>query len=181
VFMIYSAESNGVLHSALSKFSGYVSSEYFGDAYAGGEIVNGIRHEDLQDLSFSSDSFDLVLSSDVMEHMPCPYDAHREIFRTLKAGGRHIFTVPFHPLQKKDDVRAKIVDGKIVPLSEKLYHGDPVRPGEGILVWTIFGIEMMRKLEEIGFIVTAWNLYEPENGIVGNCNTIFEARKPTAR
>ena len=87
--------------------------------------------------------------------MPAPYDAHREIFRVLKPGGRHIFTVPFDPLTVKDDVRAMLENGQIRYFAEKLYHGDPVRPGEGILVWTIFGTEMMRKLESIGFIAKA--------------------------
>lgn len=178
-FSIYNAEANGVLHRQLMLNSGYVCSEYFGSTYSSGKIIKGIRHEDLQRLSFKNESFDLSLSSDVLEHMPAPYDAHREIFRVLKRGGRHIFTVPFNPLAVEDDVRAIIEDGEIKYLSEKLYHGDPVRPGDGILVWTIFGVEMMRKLETIGFQVRAWNLYEPENGIVGNCNTIFEAQKPT--
>lgn len=175
---IYNAEANGALHQRLAMNVGYVCSEYFGDEYRSGEIINGVRHENLQQLSFAENSIDLVLSSDVLEHMPAPYDAHREIFRVLKPGGRHIFTVPFDPLTVKDDVRATLENGQIRYLSEKLYHGDPVRPGEGILVWTIFGTEMMRKLESIGFIARAWNLYEPSSGIVGNCNTIFEAVRP---
>ncbi|MEM5364718.1 methyltransferase domain-containing protein [Paraburkholderia azotifigens] len=179
-FSFFSAEANGVLHGRLAMNAGYVCSEYFGDTYTSGEIINGVRHEDLQKLSFAGDTLDLVLSSDILEHMPAPYDAHREVFRVLKPGGRHLFTVPFYPLDVKDDVRAVIENGEIKYLAEKLYHGDPVRPGEGILVWTIFGVEMMRKLEAIGFEVHAWNLYEPENGIIGNCNTIFEAAKPIA-
>ncbi|MGT2472060.1 class I SAM-dependent methyltransferase [Paraburkholderia terrae] len=177
-FSIYNAEANGPLHRRLAINSGYVCSEYFGDVHPSGEVINGIRHEDLQRLSFSDSSLDLILSSDVLEHMPAPYQAHQEIFRVLKPGGRHIFTVPFHPLTVKDDVRAVIQGGEVKYLAEKLYHGDPVRPGEGILVWTIFGVEMMHKLEAIGFEARAWNLYEPTNGIVGNCNTIFEVKKP---
>ena len=177
-FTIYNAEANGSLHCHLKPNSHYFCSEYFGNGYESGKIIKGTRHEDLQKLSFPSRSLDLVLTSDVLEHMPSPYDAHREIFRVLKRGGRHIFTVPFAPLAVEDDVRAVIEDSKIRYLTEKLYHGDPVHHGEGILVWTIFGVEMMRKLEAIGFDARAWNLYEPESGIVGNCNTIFEAVKP---
>ncbi|WP_063532644.1 class I SAM-dependent methyltransferase [Burkholderia sp. MSMB1589WGS] len=179
-FCVYNAESNGPLHKRLSKLPGYVCSEYFGDRYRSGEIVKGVRHEDLQKLSFRDASVDVVLSSDVLEHMPAPYDAHRDIFRVLKPGGRHIFTVPFNPSRYEDDVRARLVDGEIEYLAEKQFHGDPVRPGEGILVWTIFGVDMLHKLEQIGYVARAWNLYEPEHGIVGNCNTIFEAYKPDA-
>lgn len=174
---VYNAEANGPLHRQMSLSAGYYCSEYFGAEYQSGDVIDGIRHEDLQKLSFESDSLDLVLSSDVLEHMPAPYDAHQEIFRVLKPGGRHIFTVPFAPLRVEDDVRAVIENGNVRYLAEKQYHGDPVRPGEGILVWTIFGTDMMRKLEAIGYEARAWNLYEPDHGIIGNCNVIFEARK----
>ncbi|XRD91079.1 class I SAM-dependent methyltransferase [Dyella nitratireducens] len=177
-FSFYNVEANGPLHNRLMINPGYICSEYFGEGHPGGEIINKIRHEDLQKLSFESKSLDLVLSSDVLEHVPAPYDAHMEVFRVLKPGGRHIFTAPFNPLTIEDDVRAVIENGEVKYLAEKLYHSDPVRPSEGVLVWTIFGVEMIRKLETLGFKVRAWNLYEPESGIVGNCNTIFEAEKP---
>jgi len=175
---IYNVESNGPLHLELCRHPNYVCSEYFGPEHASGSLINGIRHEDLQHLSFADASFDLVLSSDVLEHMPNPYDAHREIWRVLKPGGRHIFTVPFNPGITDDDIRARLVDGHIEYLAEPAYHGDPVRPGEGILVWTIFGTGMMQRLEEIGFAASAWNLYAPEYGIIGAGNIVFEARKP---
>jgi len=177
-FTIYNAESSGPLHARLAEHTDYMCSEYFGDGHQSGEIINGIRHEDLRQLSFGDAAFDLVLSSDVLEHMPSPYDAHRDIFRVLKPGGRHIFTVPFNAGAEADDVRARMVDGRIKYLAEPLYHGDPIRPDEGILVWTIFGTEMMQKLETIGFVASAWNLYEPESGIIGSGNIVFEARKP---
>ena len=91
----------------------------------------------------------------------------------------HIFTVPFHAHQPLDDVRAEIVDGGICYRSEQLFHGDPVRPSEGILVWTIFGLEMFVQLAKIGFEVSARNLYEPSGGIVGPYSLVFEARKPS--
>jgi hypothetical protein len=53
-----------------------------------------------------------VLTSDVLEHVADAYSAHGEIFRVLRSGGRHIFTVPFAGTDK-DDVRAHRVNGGI--------------------------------------------------------------------
>lgn len=140
-------------------------------------LTDARRHEDLQRLSFANDSIDLVLSSDVLEHMPDPYQAHREIFRVLKPGGRHIFTVPFDAHSALDDARARLVDGEIQYLAEKHFHGDPVRPDEGVLVWTIFGLQMLVQMAHIGFETRAWNLYAPDRGIVGPFSLVFEALK----
>jgi hypothetical protein len=177
-FAIYNTETTGALHLQLAGLPGYVCSEYFGDQYTSGEMVEGRLHEDLQALSFANDSFDLVMSSDVMEHMPEPYIAHAEIFRVLKPGGRHIFTVPYSPALAEDQVRAKIVDGEIVYLEEKAFHGDPVRPDEGVLVWTIFGLNMLDRLRALGFEAAQWVLDESSHGIIGAGMVIFEARKP---
>lgn len=130
--MVYNTEANGPLHEILKVHPQYQCSEYWGDKTTYGEMVGGVRNEDLQALSFDAMTFDVVLSSDVLEHMPSPYQAHREIFRVLKPGGRHIFTVPYGEAMVRDDVRASLVDGTLVHHAEALYHGDPVRPGEGI-------------------------------------------------
>lgn len=177
-FRIYNTEANGSVHWALSVNPGYICSEYFGDQYSGGELVGGVRHESLLRLSLADLSFDLVLSSDVLEHLPEPYSAHEEILRVLKPGGAHIFTVPFNPGILEDDIRCRIVDGKIEYLAEKLYHCDPVRPEDGILVWTIFGQGMLAKLREIGFQAHMLKLNEPRHGIIGNGAIVFEAIKP---
>ena len=173
---VHNTESTGAVHARLSKHPGYSFSEYWDAHYAPGETVHGIRHEDLQNLSFADNSLDLMLSSDVLEHMPHPYQAHAEIFRVLRPGGRHIFTVPFHS-SHADDVRARLEDGEIVYFGEKLYHGDPIRPDEGVLVWTIFGAEMLDRLRAIGFHALLWKFSTPECGIVGDA-FVFEARKP---
>lgn len=177
-FSVYNTETTGPMHGALSRGEFYACSEYFGPDHRSGEVIDGVRHEDLQALSFADGSFDLVLSSDVMEHMPDPYRAHAEIFRVLRPGGRHILTVPFYPWEARDEVRAKLVDGEIKYFGEKLYHGDPVRPGEGILVWTIFSLEMLVRLAEIGFKPSVWRLNEPSHGIIGAGAIVFEALKP---
>ena len=73
---LYSAEANGSLHAALADTPGYVCSEYCGEAHASGASVNGIRHEDLEALSFGDSTIDVVLTSDVLEHVADAYSAH---------------------------------------------------------------------------------------------------------
>ena len=54
----------------------------------------GYRSEDLEAQTFEDECFDLVITQDVFEHLFDPAQALREIGRTLKPGGAHIFTVP---------------------------------------------------------------------------------------
>lgn len=53
--------------------------------------------EDIQALSWADGSFDLVLTSETLEHIPDPRLALRETLRVLRPGGRHVFTVPVDP------------------------------------------------------------------------------------
>ena len=175
---VYNVEYNGPLHARLSAQPHYVCSEYFGPEFGRGDTVRGIRNEDLQALSFDDGCFDIVLSSDVLEHMPDPYQAHREILRVLKPGGSHIFTVPYDRWTEADDVRARLVDGRVEYLAEKLYHGDPVRPDEGILVWVIFGREMLAKLRALGYEVSLHHLSAEQHGILGDNAFVFVATRP---
>jgi SAM-dependent methyltransferase len=174
---VYNTEAAGSLHAVLQGASGYRCSEYFGPEHASGDVVDGVVHQDLMALSFEDDSLDLVLSSDVFEHVPDPYRAHREVWRVLRAGGHHVFTVPFHQHAHLDDVRARMDDGgQVEHLAEPIYHDDPVRD-DGVLVFTIFGLEMLVRLAEIGFDTRMYRLQEPWHGIVGPNALVFDAVK----
>lgn len=173
---IYHTQTTGPIHDYLSRYEGYVCSEYFGEEYSPGELVNGLRHEDLTGLSFPSETFDIILSSEVFEHIPKPYSAHEEVFRVLKPGGRHIFTVPFHQTLFSDDIRAVSAEGEPNFLKPPIYHFDPLRP-EGVLVYTIFSIQMLSELENIGFRTHMYLLYHPTLGILGANGLVFEAIK----
>lgn len=174
---VYNTESRGPVHDALRKSLGYLSSEYLTDDAAPGAMIGGVRHEDLRNLSLPDESFDVVLSSDVLEHVPDPYRAHREIYRVLKPGGRHVFTVPFHQNGYHDELRATVDSGGLHHLADPIYHSDPLREQEGALVYTIFGLEMLTKLRDIGFVPHLYQLYAPWFGILGMNAIVFEAAK----
>jgi SAM-dependent methyltransferase len=53
--------------------------------------------EDVQALSWPDGSFDLVLTSETLEHVPDLDAALRETRRVLRPGGRHVLTVPVDP------------------------------------------------------------------------------------
>lgn len=175
---IFNTEAAGPIHRALAGGPGYVCSEYVGAVYEPGEEIEGTRHEDLQALSFADASLDLVVSSDVLEHVPEPYQAHQEIFRVLDAGGAHVFTVPFLDSEELDQERSRLsVEGDVVHLLEPQYHTDPLREG-GALVYTLFGLEMLVRLGEIGFRAKVYNVRSPWHGIYGPNAFVFVAQKP---
>lgn len=175
--VVYNTEAQGAVHDHLVGMRHYLFSEYVGPDKKSGELVNGILHQDLMDLSFPSESIDLVLSSDVFEHIPDPYKAHREVFRVLKPGGRHIFTVPFYQTEFLDEDRTTLNEqGEPVFLKEAWYHDDPLRT-EGALVYKIFSLEMLVKLRHIGFRTNFYHLFKPSRGILGPNAVVFEAVK----
>lgn len=175
---VYHTDTLSPIHTALSSMQNYVCSEYFGNEYTSGEYINSTQHQDLMDLSFPDESFDLVLSADVFEHIPDPYKAHREVFRVLKPGGRHIFTVPFDQAQYLDDLRAVIdEDGSVRLLKPPVYHHDRHGGNDACLVYSFFSIEMLARLRRIGFRTNMYRLVNPWHGILGNNSTVFEAVK----
>jgi SAM-dependent methyltransferase len=132
-------------------------------------------NEDLQHLTFSDGAFDIVLTSDVMEHVRDCDSAHREIFRVLSPGGAYIFNVPFDMNAEKDIRLVDTSTDEDVYLCEPQIHGDPLTGG-GILAYRVFGREIIVKLEELGFQVQ-FLLLQQENHMVID-GDVFVARKP---
>jgi SAM-dependent methyltransferase len=147
-----------------------------------------VRHEDLRALSFPNNSFDLVLSAEVFEHIPEPYVALNEVFRVLKPGGSYVWTVPMNTnLQSKDtqlsmlNAAGQRFDAADPAIKAPQFHGDPMAPEGGIVVFQIFGAgELLPKMCEIGFGSTqAYSTYSKKYGIVAPGGVItMIARKP---
>jgi hypothetical protein len=138
-------ESSPVFRGVSSRLSkealNYIPTYYYPNISLGKEF-NGFRCENLECLTFKDESIDLHITQDVFEHILNPERAFREIARTLKPGGMHIFTVPlvnkFLPskvcaYQNKND--------EIIYLTEPEFHGDPTNEN-GSLVVTRWGYDI---------------------------------------
>ena len=119
--------------------------------------ASDLLHQDLCELSFSSQTFDLVLCNELFEHVRDLDQAFSEIHRILKAEGRLISTCPLAFGQKDSIVKARLNQetGEPDVIGEPEHHGDPMRPDRGSLVYRIPGWEILDQLQRAGFKITA--------------------------
>ena len=134
-------------------------SSYRPDAPPGEQLAAGLVNQNLEHLTFADATFDLVITSDVMEHVRLDAKAHAEIARVLKRGGIYIFTVP-HFRDRRDTlvrVRVHAADdpARDEHLTEPEYHGDANAPdGAGALSYRSYGTILDEELDALGFDVT---------------------------
>lgn len=154
-------------------------SEYLGPSKVSGSKVFGINHQDLHALSHASASFNIVLSFDVLEHVPHYLPAFAEIFRVLAPGGRLVMTVPFIADQYDTVVRAAVrSDGKIEHFLPIEVHGNPTDPINGALCFRNFGWDVLDRLRETGFEEAKVHVYHNrELGYMGGPQTLISATK----
>ena len=133
-----------------SSFFAYTnfSSSDFRPGAVPGSIVDGVRSEDLTRLTYPDASFDLVLTSETLEHVPDLAAALAEIRRVLVPGGRHIFTIPQLPHVPTTFARSIVLaDGSIEDRAPRICH-----PGGdvGYPVFTEFGADIADVFERGG-------------------------------
>ncbi len=137
------------LHEQLARLPQLSFSDYGGPAAAG-----GAQSEDLTRLSYPDRSFDIVLTSETLEHVSDLRAALGEILRVLVPGGRHVFTVPVLPGVATTFARAVVLpDGSVVERALRICH-----PGGdwGYPVYTEFGADLPARLRDAGFEVEVY-------------------------
>jgi SAM-dependent methyltransferase len=152
-----SALSNIFRFEGVRKLQNYVLSEYFDLTPVGG-YVSGIRNENLECLTFQDQSFDLVINSDVLEHVADLDKALSEIRRVLKPGGHHVFTVPGDNGMEKTRVRAALVHGEIRHFTEPEMHSDPIRQ-TGSLAFRNFGADVLEYVSRDGLVCKKYDFF----------------------
>lgn len=136
-----------LLRGAYPRFLG---AEYVADPKRREDLFP-IPHQDLLSLDLPSGRFDVVTTNEVLEHVSDLDQALSEIARVLKPGGWHVGTHPFWFMSTVGDVRTRLVDGTIRHIKEPEYHGDPINPGQGSLVFETPGWNILERARAAGF------------------------------
>jgi SAM-dependent methyltransferase len=170
---IYEPSLRGPLVNYFKHLPFYQQS-YFWPDVALGDVKNGVQCQDLRQLTFETDSFDMIVTSDVFEHVFEADRAFEDIFRVLRKGGVHIFSIPFHwPVAAKSHIRSREIDGQEEHILPPQYHvaGD----GSKSLVVTDWGADIVDTLEAIGYKVSVVRRSGPLLPL--HTNATFVARK----
>jgi SAM-dependent methyltransferase len=122
------------LRNILSTARTHTRSFYDSNGRRGSVGADGTVCEDITSLTFKDNSFDLIVSSDVLEHVPDLERAFKETARVLRPGGAHLFTVP---PRSKTRVRAEVIAGEIHHMLPPEYHLDPLCPKGILAFWDV--------------------------------------------
>ena len=115
--------SFGSFHAILKKHPSVITTRYVpGGAF--GSTLDGSSIQDFEALTFEDDSFDLIIHSEVLEHIPRLEKAKSEMYRTLKPGGDCMFTIPVNLNIPNTFTRAEFSpEGMRINLHDPLFHG----------------------------------------------------------
>ncbi len=119
----------------------------------------------MQALPYQTDSFDLILHSDTLEHVAQPLLALAECKRVLQPGGALCFTVP-------------IIIGRLSRSRAGLppsYHGAPTTGADDYRVQTEFGADAWTYLIQAGFEAVSLNAVDFPSALA------MSAKKPIER
>ena len=138
---IYEPGLIGPFRKFFQKMPHYHTSYFWNDVEPG-ESREGVQCQDLMNLTYEDDSFDLVLSSDIFEHVRKPFVGFKEVNRVLKPGGFHIFSIPLErPMSSTTVFRVDTSGPEDVFVLPEHYHSAPM--GGKSLVYTDFGEDMV--------------------------------------
>jgi len=136
-------------------------------------------NEDLQCQTFDDEQFDLFVSLDVLEHIPEPHLAIKEIWRTLKVGGVMLCTFPVRrDVSKAMEYRVKQdSSGALQYVKEPVYHGNPIN-SKGALVTVDYGYDVHNYIAACAdFDVRVYRFDDRTHGVLGGFTEVFYCKK----
>lgn len=173
---IHESSPGGISSDKLAReCRNYVPSHFYPDVPSG-EYKAAIRSENLECMTFTDESFDLVITQDVFEHVLNPARAFAEVARILKPGGAHVFTVPYFSWKPTLVRAAPSADG-IKYLEPPDYHGNPI-DASGSLVITEWGPELLDVIRANGGMSTdVHSLHDTAMGLEAQFLDVFVSTK----
>ena len=157
----------------------HYSCSYFFDGVPLGKKHEGVRCENLEQLTFADDTFDLFVTQDVLEHVFQPDRAVREIMRVVKPGGAHVFTTPKHKGLRQTCRRATLDGGTIVHTLEPQYHGNPIGDGRALVTWDYGDDFELCLWEWCRYPTVTYVVRDRQLGLDGEYLEVFVTRKTT--
>lgn len=154
-------------------FPGFLGSEFLADP--ADPRRQQIPHQDLCALSFTDACMDVVLCNDLFEHLYDLPAALAEIARILRPGGHLLATFPFAYNCQDTTFKVRHRPGAIPGdasqeelLEDPEYHGNPVDPESGSLVYQIPGWDLLDQVRQAGLRDPRihW-IAAPSYGVVG--------------
>jgi len=176
-------ESSPANRGASVRLSGqcknYIGSQYFPHKNPS-PLIGAVRYENLEALTFPDESIDLHVTQDVMEHVFDPSKVFREIARTLKPGGAHVFTVPLVNTDKPSKRRARRSEnGQIEHIEPAKHHINPIS-NEGSLVTIDWGYDICTHIFHACRLFTQMVYIDDlSKGIRANYIEVMVTMKPT--
>lgn len=146
---IYLMSAGGPFFHYLQRKSAELTYSLFLDDVPHGEYKGQVQCQDVQNLTFANNSFDICTSAEVFEHVPDDKKGFSEILRVLKPEGFHAFTVPLTPNRETIE-RAEVTNGEIKHLLPPEYHNDSIRSGR-VLCFRDYGYNIINRLLSAGF------------------------------
>ena len=165
----------------IRRYCQHYSYSYFFEGVPLGKEHQGARCENLEQLTFADDTFDLFVTQDVLEHVFQPDRAIREILRVVKPGGAHVFTAPKHKGLRRTCQRAKLDGGTVVHMLEAQYHGNPIGDGRALVTWDYGDDFELCLWEWCEYPTVTYVVRDRHFGLDGEYLEVFITRKLTSQ
>jgi SAM-dependent methyltransferase len=154
----------------------YIGTQYWPDVPPG-TVVADVRCEDLERPTFPDGSIDVVVSSDVFEHIIDVDIALAQVARVLDQGGIHVWTTPQYRDLESSKSRVRRSAAGLEYLVPPEYHGDPVNP-DGALVTFDWGKDLPSRVEvDSGMRTGVFRLESRSHGLLGEFLEVFVSHK----
>jgi SAM-dependent methyltransferase len=145
------------------RYPRYTGSQYV-PGPVGDDVLFPIVSQDLRQLTYPDASFDVVLSQDVLQHVPDLLRCLKEMHRVLRPGGIMLSTFPFRYFSRDSQIKARLVKGRIEHLvADPEFHMSPLDP-EGALVFQLPGWDIIEIAKDCGFADARFIFYYTKIG-----------------
>lgn len=172
---IYVNSASGPYFNFLKRHCEKLTNSLFFEDVSLGEYLKNIQCQDLQSLTYQDNFFEICTSAEIFEHVPDDKKAFKEIYRVLQPGGVLLFTVPFEGSEYTIE-RAQGFGDSLKYLTLPEYHNDSMRGGK-VLCYRDYGKDILKRLEDVGFIET--EIIEPDDPTtIGYQNPVIFCKKP---